>query len=367
MKYYFSLLLFAFLGLVSSQNDTFPLDIAQVSGLLHERQDKQDAILIFPQTNINPSSIKHIIIKQEGSPNVYPLNLVCNSTKELHPYSFVKCQIDLSTVPKGFYKVILLIYGTEHYKINNLIPFLILGEEQPERPLELIDVNENIREFSRNQSINFLFSKNEINSQLIKTMAISINKYEEYNISLYCPYNYSRNMTWISCYGDFSRIKENTYKINRIYYSNNIIYPSRDLYIRVNKKQEEDLKLLDIRGYAYQGYSTLNLTFNKEVSRFWFDYFYLYYRTNYYNLTRFVINQYGNNSVISVNFDFTNISAGPYHLGTGYQGKNYNFSNLYINITSYNYTSYKWSLSNILYRFIGGKSKEKYNLRMPKK
>ena len=90
MKYYFSLLLFAFLGLVSSQNDTFPLDIAQVSGLLHERQDKQDAILIFPQTNINPSSIKHIIIKQERSPNVYPLNLVCNSTKELHPYSFVK-------------------------------------------------------------------------------------------------------------------------------------------------------------------------------------------------------------------------------------------------------------------------------------
>ena len=127
MKYYFSLLLFAFLGLVSSQNDTFPLDIAQVSGLLHERQDKQDAILIFPQTNINPSSIKHIVIKKEGSYETYPLNFVCDYKKELYPNSFVKCKIDLSKVPQGFYKIIILIYDTEHYRINNLPPFLVIG------------------------------------------------------------------------------------------------------------------------------------------------------------------------------------------------------------------------------------------------
>ena len=131
MKYYFSLLLFAFIGLVSSSsnNDTFPLDIAQVSGLLYENQDKQNIMLIFTQTYINPSSIKNVIIKEEGTANVYPLSLVCDYKKELYPNSFVKCQIDLSSVPKGFYKIILLIYGTDYYKINNKLPFLIIGEE----------------------------------------------------------------------------------------------------------------------------------------------------------------------------------------------------------------------------------------------
>ena len=367
MKYYFSLLLFVFIGLVSSKNDTYPLDIAQVSGILYENKDKQDVMLIFPQTNINPSSINHVIIKEEGSPNVYPLNLACDSKKELYPNSFVKCQIDLSSVPKGFYKIILLIYGNEHYRISNRLPFLILGEEKPERPIELTDVYENIKEYSRNQSINFLFSKKEINPPLIQSMAISINKSGEYNISLYCPYNSNHNMTWISCYGDFSRIGENRYKINRIYYTNSIINTSRDLYIRVNKKQEEELKLLDIRGNAHQGNSTLNLTFNKEVSKYSFAFFYLYFRNNYYNLTRSIINQYNNKSVITANFDFTNIPTGPYHIGTVYDGKLYNFSNLYINMTSYNKTNSKWSLSNILYSFIGGRSKGKYNLRMPKK
>ena len=368
MKYFFSLLLFAFLGLVSSNNDTFPLDIAQVSGILYENKDKQDVMLIFPQTNINPSSIQHVIIQQEQTPNVYPLNLVCDNKKELYPNSFVKCKIDLTNVPKGFYKIILLIYGTEHYKINNRLPFLILGEEPPERPIELIDVSGNIKEYSCSQSINFLFSKNEITPRLIQSMAISIDRYNVYNISLYCPYNYNHNMTWITCYGDFSRVRENRYKINGIYYTNSsIINPTRDIYIRVNKKPEEGLKLLHIGGYAYQGNSTLNLTFNKEVEKYWFASFYLYNEKNYYNLTRSIIYQYSNKSIITANFDFKDIPIGAYHIGTIYDGKVYNFSNLYMNVTNYNYTNSKWSLSNILYRFAKGISKQKYNLRMPKK
>ena len=365
MKYYFSLLLLAFLGLVSSNNHT-NLDIAQVSGLLYENIDKQDIMLIFPQTNVNPSSIKHVIIKEEGSANVYPINLVCDYKKELYPNSFVKCKIDLLNVPKGFYRIILLICDNDFYKINNLLPFLIMGEEQPERPIELIDALGNITEYSSNQSISFLFSEKEVIPNLIYSMAILNNRKEQYNISLYCPYNYN-NMTWIRCYGDFYRIRENNYKILSVYYAKTgDVFSPRDIYIRVNKKQEEDLKLINIRGYAYQGNSTLNLTFNKNVIGNLFSYFLLYERYNYYNLTRPIISQYGNNSVITASFDFSNIPIGAYHFITMYNGKEYNFSNLFINITNYNYTYNRWGLKNIIYSFIGGKSKQKSHLRLPK-
>ncbi len=366
MKYYFSILLFAFIGLVSSSrnNDTFPSDIAQVSGLLYEKQANQDIMLIFPQTNINPSSIKHIIIKKERNYDTYPLNLVCDYKKELYPNSFVKCKIDLSKVPQGFYKIIILIYDTEHYRVNNLLPFLVIGEEQPERPIELIDTIENIIEYSRNQEIRFLFSKNEINPQLINSMIISNNRYNQYNISLYCPYRL--NMTWIKCYGDFSKIGANKYLIQRIDYTIANAYPSRDIYIQIQNKQDEDLKLISIRGNAFKGNTTLSLTFNKNVVGNQFSYFYLYNRTNFYNLTNTIVTKYDNKSEISVNFDFTYIPIGPYHLGTRYKGNAYEFSNLYINITNNNCINYKWNLSNIIYSFIGGISKKRSNLRMPK-
>ena len=367
MKNIISILLFAFIGLVSSyiNNDTFPIDIAQVSGLLHEYTAKQDVMFIFPQTNINPSSIKHVVIKVEGSYDIYPLNIVCNYKKELYPNSFVKCQIDLSNVPQGFYKVILLIYGTEHYKINHNLPFLILGEEKPEKPIELNDVIANITEYSRNQDIRFLFSKNEINPQLIRSMVISGDRYNSYNISLYCPYG--GNTTWIKCYGDFSRIKAQRYTIQSIDYTLNYTFPSRTLYIEVHKKPEEELKLIDIRGYAFRENSTLNLTFNKNVIGDWFSFFYLYDRYNFYNLTTTIYNKYSNNTIITAEFDFSKVPVGAYNFGTMYMGVDYTFSNIFVNITDYNRTNSRWKLSNILYSFIGAKTRPKSNLRMLKK
>ena len=366
MKYYLSILLFAFIGLVSSysNNDTFPIDIAQVSGLLYQYKAQQDVMLIFPQTNINPSSIKHVVIKVEGSFDIYPLNLVCNYKKELYPNSFVKCQIDLSKVPQGFYKVILLMYGSEHYKIEQKIPFLVLGEGKPEKPLELNDVIANITEYKWNQDIRFLFSKN-VDPQLIRSMVIRGDRYDDYNISLYCPYG--GNTTWIRCYGDFSRIRAKRYTIQSIYYTINYTFPSRTLYIEVNKKPEEELKLLDIRGHAYRGNSTLNLTFNKNVTGALFSFFFLYDRYNFYNLTSTIYNKYSNETTIMAEFDFSKVPVGGYNFGTNYMGVDYRFSNIFVNITDYNRTNHRWKLSNILYNFIGGKSRQKSNLRMRKK
>ena len=324
-------------------------------------------MLIFQQTNINPSSIKHVIIKEEGTANIYPLSLVCDYKKELYPNSFVKCQIDLSSVPKGFYRIIILIYGIDYYKINNLLPFLIIGEEEPEpeRPVELVDVIENITELSKNQSISFLFSKDEINPQLINQMTIDINRYDKNNISLYCTYE-RYNMSWLKCYGDFTNIKENKYKIHRINYMRNAIYPSKDIYINVHKKSKENLELLNIRGDIIRGNTTLNLTFNKNVSGCFFSCFYLYSGYNYYNLSSTVLTKYENTTTIRVHFYFGDIPIGDYHLGTSYEGNEYQFSNSFINITNTSYNNNKWIKPNVVYNFINGIYKQKTNLRMPK-
>ena len=59
MKYYLSFLiiLFAFVGLVSSSKDKIssPLKIAQVSGILHEKKGDQDIMLVVEGKKINPS------------------------------------------------------------------------------------------------------------------------------------------------------------------------------------------------------------------------------------------------------------------------------------------------------------------------
>jgi len=367
MKYYLPILLFSFLGLVSCRNDTHTLNIIQVSGLLYEKTAQQDVMLTITETNITktaPSSIKQAAIKEEGNTNIYPVNLVCADKKVLNPYSFIKCKIDLSNVPQGLYKIILLIHGSEHYKVNNFAPFLIQGSKLEEKNIELIDAIANATEFSTNQEIRFLFTKNDINPQLIQSMIITNNGYDKYDIPLSCPI--VDDKTWIKCFGDFSKIRENWYAIQKIDYTSGFAYPSRNVTIKVHKKYVKDLKLLDIKGDAIKGKSILDLTFNKNVIGDLFSFFYLFNGNNFYNLTSTVLTKYSNSTSISVNFDFTYIPEGAYHLSTMYQGIEYKFSNLFINIKNNMNTRYRLNLSYIMSSLLGGVSKNKSNLRMPK-
>ena len=125
-------------------------------------------------------------------------------------------------------------------------------------------------------------------------MIISCNRYDKYNISLYCPHRIY--MTWIKCYGDFSKIGANKYLIQRIDFTKGNAYPSRDIYIQIQNKPEEDLKLINIKGNAFKGNTTLSLTFSKNVEGNRFSYFYLYNKTNFYNLTNTVVTKYDNKS-----------------------------------------------------------------------
>ena len=365
MKYSLFILLFAFLGLVSCRNYTNSLDITQVSGLLYENTAEQEVMLTIIETNItkiSPSSIKQVAIKREGNTNIFPVNLVCADKKVINSNSFVKCQIDLSNMPQGLYKIILLACDTQHYKVNNLIPFLIQGGKLKERPIEIIAVNANVTEYSMNQEISFLFTKNEINPKLIKSMIINSNGYDKYDIPLSCSIDGDK--TWIKCYGDFSKIRGNWYEIQKIDYTTSLAYPSRNITIQVHKKYVKDLELLNIKGDAIKGKSILDLTFNKNVVGYLFSFFYLYEGNNHYNLTSTVLTKYNNSTVISVNFDFTYIPEGSYHLSTMYQGIEYKFSNLFINIKKN--MNNRLNLSNIMSSFLSGISKNKTNLRMHK-
>ena len=72
-------------------------------------------------------------------------------------------------------------------------------------------------------------------------MIITSNGYDKYNIPLSCPIDGYK--TWIKCYGDFSKIRENWYAIQKIDYTSGFIYPSRNVTIKVHKKYVKDLKL----------------------------------------------------------------------------------------------------------------------------
>ena len=73
------------------------------------------------------------------------------------------------------------------------------------------------------------------------------------------------------------------------------------------------------------------LKFNKMIDSESFSNFILYNEARAYDLFTSIINQ-SSYDTVSVDFDFTFISVGRYHLGMTYNGVEYNFSNIYLNI-----------------------------------
>ena len=58
-----------------AEDENSHFNIAQVSGILYEKKSQQDVMIVFQRTNINPSSIKQIIIKNEEKMEIYPIKL----------------------------------------------------------------------------------------------------------------------------------------------------------------------------------------------------------------------------------------------------------------------------------------------------
>ena len=301
----FLILLFASIGLNSSSKDeNSPLNIAQVSGLLYEKRSQQDIMLIIPRTKINPFDIEQVVIEQEEEKTVYLSQLKCDYKKEKNGNSYVKCKIDLSNVPSGFYKIILLFYKNKHYAIHNMLPFLILGNNPEEKPLELIDAfATNVTEYSSYQEIKLLFSKTVYPSS-INHIDIVNNRNEHFNVYVSCVIRY--NNSFIRCHGYFDKIRADKYLITRVENSdsfNNYTYPSRNIYIQIQERKDWELKLMNIEGKVTKGFSPLNLIFNKQVFGRNISNFKLYNEKNLYDLWVPPVKQ-SNKLAVLVDFNF---------------------------------------------------------------
>ena len=163
---------------ICAEDENSHFNIAQVSGILYEKKSQQDVMIVFSRTNINPSSIKKVIIKNEEKMEIYPIKLTCDYKKEILFNTYVKCSIDLTNVPGGLYKIILLIYNNMHHSINNMLPFLVLEDDSPDKPLQLLDIitYENITEYDDLIKLKLLFSKRIEQAHTIKFLDLIILK-----------------------------------------------------------------------------------------------------------------------------------------------------------------------------------------------
>ena len=130
MKYYLSFLalFFSFVGLASSSEDENSLHfkLVQVSGVLHEKKSNQEIMLVIQGKKIEPSFFKQLVLREEKQNEIYFSKLTCDYKEQIYDYSYIKCQIDLSQIPGGFYKIALVFYNEEDYRNSLLPPLLIL-------------------------------------------------------------------------------------------------------------------------------------------------------------------------------------------------------------------------------------------------
>lgn len=247
------------------------------------------------------------------------------------------CRIDLKKIPKGFYKIALLVYGKENYRNKNFPSILVLENEKKEEKLKLIDAFSNITEYYSDQEINLKFSKNIDRPNLIKNIFISNNRSQHYSIQLSC--NYGPDHTVSKCNGDFSKVRGGMYLIERVQFSDNNAYPSRNITIKINEQPMYELKLLSVTRDAFQGNTTLYLTFNGDVILNAFTGFYLFNRSKIFEVTHGMINQYDRSS-ITVNLNLKKVPIGTYNVGLFYRGFDWRYHDKYITVEKNRYPDF---------------------------
>ena len=369
MKSYFSflILLFAFVGLVSSsEEDNSPFRLVQASGILYEKKSSQDIIFIAQGKNINPYFLKQLVLREERLNEIYFARLNCQDKEEIYDYTYVKCKIDLSKIQKGFYKMAVIFYANEDCRNNNLPPLLILGDGKIDDELKLTSVVSNVTEYNKNQRIELTFNKKVDYPYQIRNLFIQNNRSQHYQVPLFCNYRNGTNNTTYQCEGDFSKIGGDIYFIERLEYNYNYTYPSRNITLEVYGQSLDDFKLLYIDGQIQnENTSRLNLTFKGNVVGSEFGKFYLFNRNSSYSYRLYnqMIRQI-NRTLIEVELEAYNVSAGYYNLGFFYKGNDWRFSDVYVYVKDYSYYPH-WNFTSFVLNLFGGQKRQKINL--PKK
>jgi hypothetical protein len=235
-----------------------------------------------------------------------------------------------------------------------MLSFFVLEDDSADKPLQLLDFisSTNITETDATRKFKLLFSKRINYAHTLRVLELANYKNKTFNILISCDYGI--NMSIVECQGGFHGLKAGKYLIKEInYIEPTPIYPSRNMYIRVYG----ELNLINIKGNANRGWSALNLQFSKLIDAELVSDFSLFNETRANELFTPYINKSAYDT-LSVNFDFTFMSVGKYHLGMKYNGVEYNFSNIFLNITD-NESPHFWNLKNTVYSLINPKRKTK--------
>ena len=175
-----------------------------------------------------------------------------------------------------------------------------------------------------------------------------MNNFKKGLLSLPIVCEYGINMSVVECEGHLYNTKAGKYLVKDIDYGKGYIYPSKDIYILIQPK--DNLNLVDIKGNTNKGWSDLELKFNNRIDSDFISDFRLFNKTWSYDLFTPYINQ-SNWDTVAVEFDFTFIPVGIYHLGMLYNGIEYNYSKVDLNITDDEYPHF-WNLKNVIYNLV---------------
>jgi len=228
------------------------------------------------------------------------------------------------------------------YKNSKIPPILVLGDEKEEELKLFASFSKNITEYYSDQEIDLLFPRKILYPYKIRNLFIYNNRSQHFNVPLFCNYGPGSKYNFCKCKGDFSKLNAGMYtneKLEYDYLNYKNIYPSRNIIIKVHQQPMYELKLLSVRGDAFQGNTTLNLKFNGDVILNAFTGFYLFNRSKIFEVTHGMINQYDRSS-ITVNLNLKKVPIGTYNVGLFYRGFDWRYHDKYITVEKNRYPDF---------------------------
>ncbi len=318
----------------SSNEEISNLKIIYVYGDLHEH-DRNATLHLLVNTPIYPWMLSNISIVTRNFLKMYILDSYCfyENNSSYEEVTNFQCILDLNGIQKGDYFINSFIYNYSLI-INNYTLISVKEHEEDDKTdkIELIHVYTNGYEDMLFQNMTLFFKKDNVNISLINSMYIFGRNGSNRKVNLLCLYKEMN--TSVFCLANFSNVSAGFYDVIELEYNHSFINVSNDIrFYIMEKKIEEELKLLNIYGEAYtQNSSLLNLIFNKNVNAYYLEEFFLKDpKSNYNYYLNYSLNTRDVNTSIDILFFFYNVPKGIYTFNFVYKNVTY-LTNITLNV-----------------------------------
>jgi hypothetical protein len=190
-----------------------------------------------------------------------------------------QCTLDLDGIQKGDY-FINSFYYNEVLTLSNYTLIKINESEKEKKDnktekIELMLVYTNGYEDMPSQNISLFFSKDNVNVDFINSIYIFGRNGSKKKVNLLCLFKEMNNSVF--CLANYTNVSAGFYDVKLLEYNHSYINVTNDIrFYIMEKKIEEELKLLYVNGEAYTKNSSIfNLKFNKNVNAYDFQEFFL--------------------------------------------------------------------------------------------